>query len=454
LWFGIVGRRAFRRGRLLLTGTLIFALLYALGRYTPFFAFAYAWFPEVEKFRRPVDADFVLVAALALLCGHLLADYVREGAPPRRVPASAIAAAGVAAMLTWGIAFMARSGHGLAALAEVLKTAPIALGAILVLALPRTLRTRQIAAVVVAAVAIGDLMWWNVAFRLNAQPRAYFSVLENPADAPALAMIERLLRERHAQGARPRIEIVGMDGPWQNVAVVAGLEAINGYNPLRIGLYDRLVSPGEANWSADFRNFPASFNSYDAALARALGLEYVILDRPIEQVPHLAHHPVADVLQAGPTVWIYRLHSPSPRVKFSRHILLADADATTAAGALVASPRPDRVLIDDSTPPHKTYAADGSAGDARITTWRPDRVEIETDSRFGGMLALHDIHYPGWIAEIDGARVPVLRADVLFRGIEVPSGHHRVVFSFRPFSIENLLDAAKLVLHLNHLRAG
>jgi hypothetical protein len=241
-----------------------------------------------------------------------------------------------------------------------------------------------------------------------------------------------------------------MGGPWQNVAVVAGLEAINGYNPLRIGVYDRLVSPGESTWRADLRNFPASFDSYDAALARALGLEFVVLGRPIEQVPRLAHRPVADVLQAGPPVWIYRLHTPSPRLTFSRHIQVADAIATTAAGQLVASPRLDRVLIDDSTPPQKAYAADDSAGAARISAWRPDRVEIETDSQLGGMLALHDLYYPGWIAEIDGARVPVLRADVLFRGVEIPAGHHRVVFSFRPFSIENLLNAAKLALHLTH----
>jgi len=53
-----------------------------------------------------------------------------------------------------------------------------------------------------------------------------------------------------------------------------GLEATNGYNPLRIGWYDRLVSPGETTYMVDQRQFPASFDTYDCALARELGLGF------------------------------------------------------------------------------------------------------------------------------------------------------------------------------------
>jgi hypothetical protein len=43
--------------------------------------------------------------------------------------------------------------------------------------------------------------------------------------------------------------------------------------------------------------------------------------------------------------------------------------------------------------------------------------------------------------------VPILRADVLFRGVEVPAGRHRVVFRYAPFALGNLADALKLMLH-------
>jgi hypothetical protein len=449
IWFGILGGGAFRRGRMLITAIAAAAVIYALGRYTPLFALAFEWVPGVDKFRRPVDANFVLVAALALICGHLLSDYVRAGLPRLRMMASVGLVAGVVALLAWAVIFSAQQGYGRESLIAVLMAAPIALGVIAILAFARTPRARAIAASIVTLIAAGDLLWWNVEFRLNAERRSAYSVLEEPrpADAKVIDLIERLVHERQAVGERPRIEVIGMGGPWQNLAVVRGLEATNGYNPLRIGFYDRLVSPGEGNWRLDLRDFPASFDNYDCALARALGLEFVVLNRPIEQVPHLARRPVADVLQAGPDVWVYRLRDPSPRLKFLRRIQVADADAITTTGQLLASPSPDRVLIDDDTLPSGVYPAEASAGRARIVSWRADRVEIETDSDLGGMLALHDVYYPGWIAEIDGARAPILRADVLFRGLEVPAGRHRIVFRFAPFALDNLRNALKLVTH-------
>ncbi|MCZ7641548.1 MAG: YfhO family protein [Pseudorhodoplanes sp.] len=198
------------------------------------------------------------------------------------------------------------------------------------------------------------------------------------------------------------------------------------------------------------RNFPGSFDSYDCALARALGLEYVVLDRPIENVPRLAKRPVAETLVDGPRLWIYRLKNTMPRVALSDRIQVADADATNAAGQLLFPPSADRVLVDEDTPPRRAYATAGEMREparARIVAWAPDRVEIETRSQAGGVLVLHATYYPGWRAEIDGRPAPVLRANVLFRGVEVPAGLHRVVFRFAPFALDNLRDALRVALH-------
>lgn len=448
LWFGMAGGGAFRRGRVLLAVVGALALIYAFGRYTPAFAWAFDWVPGVNRFRRPVDASFVFVAMLALICGALLADYIRNGVPQgRRGAGIAVALAALGAIAS-GVMFSGRDGHAGDALAAALWSVPVATAVILMLALARGARMRSIAAAAVTVVAVAELVGWNAAFRLNAEPRSNYVVLERPSGsaAAALDLVERVVGERHSTGERPRLEVVGLGGPWQNLAIVHSLEAVNGYNPLRIGIYDRLVAPGESNWLLELRDFPASFDGYDCALARTLGLEFVLLGRPIEEVPHLANRPVADVLRAGPDVWVYRLKDPAPRLKFSRRVQVADADAVSGPGWLATSPAPDRVLIDDDTPPAASYAGAVSAGNARIADWRPSRIEIDVDSDLGGVLALHETWYPGWIAEIDGKRIPILRADILFRAVEVPAGRHRVVFRYVPFSLDNLTDALRLML--------
>ena len=57
------------------------------------------------------------------------------------------------------------------------------------------------------------------------------------------------------------------------------------------------------------------------------------------------------------------------------------------------------------------------------------------------MLVLHDAYYPGWMVEVDGQPARILRANVLFRGVELTEGVHTVVFKYRPFALANLRDA-------------
>ena len=446
LWFGLAGGWALRRGSRMLAAILLVALLYALGRYTPLYALAFQYVPGIHLFRRPIDATFVLVAAFALIAGQLLADYIREGTPrvARWRPAAvALCATGIVA---WAVAFSGKTHHEWASLMEVLKAVPLVLTAIVLLARARSREARLLAAACVTALAAGELVWFNAASSLNAEGPAYYSVLQQPAgaDAQALSVLEREIEARHKQGERPRVEVVGVSGSWQNLAMARGLEATNGYNPLRIGSYDRLVSPGETTHVVDQRLFPASFNGYDCALARELGLEYVVLGRPIEDVPHLRDRPASDVLLAGPKVWIYRLRRKAEsRVKFVKRVTVASADAEVKAGEFQVSAG-DSAQIDNSTAPSRTDwpAASGKdEGRAHIVSWRPNRMEVAVENRQPGVLVVHEAYYPGWFAEVDGKPARILRANVLFRGVEVGEGRHVVVFRFAPFALSNLRDA-------------
>ncbi len=45
---------------------------------------------------------------------------------------------------------------------------------------------------------------------------------------------------------------------------------------------------------------------------------------------------------------------------------------------------------------------------------------------------LTDAYYPGWVATLDGRPTPILRADIMFRAVELPEGIHTVEFRFEP----------------------
>lgn len=449
-WIGLAGGRLADRRYRSLSLLLAAATLFAIGRYTPLYALVFEHVPGFTFFRRPIDATFVMLFALAMIVGHLVADLSRNDLPRLRpLPLAIVLASGVAITAS-AISISALSGHGEDAFYSI--AAAGGPGLLLLLGLRRVEAPARRAFAVhgIAALAVLELLVWNAASRLNAEHRHHYDLLEEDGaeDTPALRLLVDELNKRHLEGARPRVEIVGLHGPWQNLSMVYKLEATNGYNPLRIGVYDRFVSPGESSWVAKSRRFPASFSGYDCDLARALGLEYLVLDRPLEDFGRVPGRRRYEALMSGPNVWIYRLSDAMPRVVFTSRVDVADVDATTSSGALQYPPEADHVVIDDETPPASGLlwmqaASDGSR--ASITSWRPGRLEIAVEASRSGVVVLHDTYYPGWQAELDGRPVPIMRASVFFRAVEIPAGKHVVTMRFEPLTLENIGNAIATV---------
>ena len=440
LWLGVAGGSAWRPGRRLMTGTLVIACLFMLGRYTPLYSLAFRFVPGIDLFRRPTDASFVFGFALAILVGHCLADYVREGLPRFRPFFHAIIVSVWLGIVGSAVVFSGRTGHALQAGREAGITVAVMLIAVLILLGARQRPARLAAAILVTLIALTELLWWNAASRLNAQNRSLYAVLEAPTgpEAAAIALLETTIAADHRRGDHPRVEVLGLGGPWQNLAMVRGWEATNGYNPLRIGLYDRLVAPGEQSWAASQRQFPPSFDGYDSPLAKALGLTYLVLGEPLERMRGLATQPAADLLLGGPPVWIYRFAGAMPRARLFGRIQQLDGDAMRPEPTSQSNRRRQADRLRGG---HSWRGVDRSS--------RFGRIEVVVTSTSGGVLVLHDTYYPGWLAEVDGRPASFLRACVLFRGIEVPAGTRRVTFRFAPFSFTNLRDAVNAALALS-----
>jgi hypothetical protein len=108
----------------------------------------------------------------------------------------------------------------------------------------------------------------------------------------------------------------------------------------------------------------------------------------------------------------------------------ADFDALVEDGRWpVFDPR-RTVLLESEPEPVESPGADCAPSRARLTSYRNTSVEIEVESTCGGFVVLNDIWHPWWSATLDGEPVDILRANVLFRAVQVPSGRHKLRFEF------------------------
>ncbi|MDQ5938233.1 MAG: hypothetical protein QG574_5596, partial [Cyanobacteriota bacterium erpe_2018_sw_21hr_WHONDRS-SW48-000092_B_bin.40] len=82
-----------------------------------------------------------------------------------------------------------------------------------------------------------------------------------------------------------------------------------------------------------------------------------------------------------------------------------------------------------------------------------EQIELSTESDFNGYLVVADQYYPGWHASLDGLDKPILRANYIQRTIALPTGKHKVVFSYKPESYRIGLLISSIALGLLALTA-
>lgn len=72
----------------------------------------------------------------------------------------------------------------------------------------------------------------------------------------------------------------------------------------------------------------------------------------------------------------------------------------------------------------------------RITAYEPNKLTYDVTSGKGGVIVFSEIYYPGWTATVDGVEQELGRVDYVLRALRVKPGHHEVVLSFFPKTID------------------
>jgi hypothetical protein len=81
----------------------------------------------------------------------------------------------------------------------------------------------------------------------------------------------------------------------------------------------------------------------------------------------------------------------------------------------------------DPSPPSPASIAFGA--------YEADRLELDAEVSATGLLILSEIHYPGWIATINGRPARIHKVNTILRGLVLSPGRNHIVMEYHPASI-------------------
>ena len=453
--FAVPGVGGRRRWALAVIGLAAGAL--ALGRHAPLYDLVTTLAPPLRVLRYPVKAMVLVAFAWAGLVA-LGAEAWRRSAPRRRWWLGVAVPLGVLACLAAATALSLASGEPLGGALVAFDPVPAP-----VLALARGLGREAILAMLVLALA---------AFRVRAAaPVPALAALAAVAAVADLALAHprpNPTAPRALYTARP--EALAALGDTASARVYsydyteAGraerrlgrasahvLERLpEGWRPdaaSALGLQMSLAPQTPGRWGVR-QGFDIDYRGLQAGpLAGLTRLVRVVEDRPDEvrrvlQIGAVTHvialhrvggdrlRPIAVIPSFFPDpIRVEAVPEPLPRAYAVGGVRVADGVAGLAA---LVDPAfdPRREIVLPEGPP--VAAAEGFRGEVRIARESASRVLLDAELTGDGYVVLVDSYDPGWRAYVDGRRVPLLRANVAFRGVAVPAGRHVVEMVYRP----------------------
>jgi len=370
------------------SAVVIGAWIFALGDQTPLFSVFTAIVPGAGLLRVPARMLILASFGIAMLCGKGVDWFLRdeiESVTAKRVRLSTIGIALAVLLLICGLWIQARTLPTI-----LIGTGVFAFLIVIWILLRFKFRFPQnYRAFVWLLLIVVDLLW------VNAQILAVRS--------QDIALSERMiLAEKIANAPQDgRIFSPSYSLPYQT-AVQAGLEMVDGINPLQLKAF------------RDFMAHATGFSSED----------YSVTLPPFPNGdPNQPWGMEIDPLKLGQLNVAYVL-SEYPVESDDLTLIEKDQGAYIYENELV---RP-RAWIQDS---QDLSNIEWRAIDSIV--WTPNQITIKASGP--GILVLSEIAYPGWKVAVDGTGAELHAVDDLLRSVKLSPGVHEIVFYFQPWTV-------------------
>jgi hypothetical protein len=284
-----------------------------------------------------------------------------------------------------------------------------------------------------AAFMAVDLRWNNAPHISTALPRERFDALRQGTGNETVRLLKARLAAAAAPDRRDRVELIGIEYHWPNLALAQGFDHVFAHNPLRLRGFEDATHAGDTVAIPSQRNFSPLYPSYHSAFADLFGVRFIATGVPVEEIDSSLKSGDLELIARTKEAYVYENPRALPRVMLLTDWRIADFDELMRSGWPAVDPR-RTVLLKKAPVGFSRSLAVGMGGSARLARYANTEVVVEVTAPGGGILLLNDVWHPWWRASVDGADSEILEADVIFRAVVVPRGRHMVRFSFHPFA--------------------
>ena len=383
-------------------------LVLALGQYTAIFSVFYQ-IPGFSLFRIPTRFLLWFAVGASVLCGLGLDQVLRrQRCRPANgwLVATVLGAASAGLLWASGVALLGDGSEPTRYIHHLRGDGLRLAGALALGGWLLGRRARRAAAWAAPVVIFVELYSFGAHFNGTIDPAAY---TETPATA-------RQILADHATVAPPRIVSLVSErnspfdwhGGWAyDLASYRRYnETLRMYSGGQYGVANAL--PG---WSPLHLYRHGEFARGYPAFAALAGVEYAV---------RYGH---------GGTIDVQHLPAALPRAYVVGQFHLAPSPQAGLRYMARGFPLRREVVLEEAP-----AASVGPGGAARITRYADEEVAVALADSASGILVLSDTYYPGWRAFVDGVEHPILRANHVFRAVEVSAGAREVVFLYEPDS--------------------
>ncbi len=466
----------------------VFAIVLALGRYTPVYSLLYKVVPGFDSFRNPIFFLYIYVFSMCVLSGFGLSCIKQLAlAWMRKSPRTFVALAAAICLFLLVVASATYIGArategfttGACVLPEFLRSSDCLISSSLGEALRRFRVTIifdfAILAIMLGAATLILLAWRSLRGRdavfnalmvslifvdLFVYGRHFIRVYDLTPFVSGGSWVDYLKRDDEMFRVLPMLPYPEQDA----VLKLNKIASINGYGSLEI-LQDYI------DFVEAFQEQPADQDrcltrvaNHRSQAVNLFNTKYVLSTEPIEggafervfttEIPQAkTWDPANNGVQ---TMYVYRNGDALPRAFFVDGWRIIESRQEMLEALQDAEFEPRRTLLLEEDPGvERSQHRPGDCGEAiEFVTYEEDEFVLKAAPSNDCFLFLSEVYYPGWKVYVDERREKIHRANYLFRAVYLEEGPHVVRFVFDPASyrvgrIISLLTALGLIIYFS-----